>query len=376
MALAANMDGRIAAKTERRMPGVSDLWRSWLWTLAGMTGAGRSPARGRHVRIWVSDDGITAATATARRSRALGLEFQSALDKVDWAEIHKALRKRGVARRPIAVRLAGDQVLVKTLRLPAAVGDVMEPVLRNQMQRLTPWPEGDVVFGYSILPNSSGSSHLDVEVVAAHRPMIEALKESISEAGLVLARIDHAAAPDTGSGIALYDIGQQNQQRAALRVGRLLTLLSVVGACIGAVGLFDFARNYQSSLELEEQINGARQRIANHTRLTNRNSARSDVYRLLLAQKVRQAPAIWVLNELTKAVPKHSWLSDFSLSDGRVTISGSSTNAAALISALERTEAFDNVRFTAATTRDRTSGRERFVISANVVFSEGLAAQR
>lgn len=376
MALAANMDGEISAKSERRMPGISDLWRSWLWTLAGMTGAGRSPVRRRHVRIWASDDGISLATATARRYRALGLDFATMLEATDWAEIHKALRRRGVARRPIVVRLAGDQVLVKTIRLPAAVGDVMEPVLRNQMQRLTPWPDGEVVFGYGVLPSTPASSHIDVEVVAAHRPMIETVKATVAEAGLTLVRIEHAASPEAGPGIALFDIGIQNQQRAARRVGRLLTLMAALGFSIGAVGLFDFARNYQASVDLEHQIGLAEQRIANHARLATQRHARSDSYRMLMAQKVRQAPAIWVLDELTKSIPKHSWLSDLSLSDGRITITGSSTNAAELISALDRTKAFNDVRFTAATTRDRTSGRERFVISANVVFSEGLAAQR
>lgn len=376
MAFAANIDGGISARSERRLPGISDLWHNWLWTLAGMTGAGRSPVRGRHVRIWVSEDGLSPATATARRHRALDLNFATPLEQADWPEIRKALRRRGVARRPIVVRLARDQVLVKTIRLPAAVGDVMEPVLRNQMQRLTPWPDGEVVFGYGVLPSTPASSHIDVEVVAAHRPMIERLRKSVDEAGLALVRIDHAASPESSRGIALYDIGQQNQQQAARRVGRLLTLLAAVGLCIGAVGLFDFARSYRSSIEVEQQIALAKQRIANHARLATRRSASSDAYRNLMAQKIRHAPSIWVLDELTKSLPQHSWLSDLSLSDGRLTITGSSTNAAELISALERTDAFINVRFTAATTRDRTSGRERFVISANVVFSEGLAAQR
>lgn len=375
MAIAANMEGGLTAMADRRTPGISELWRAWLWTLAGMAGAGRSALKARHVRLWISDDGITAWAANRNRSKALKVDIASTARKTDWVEIRKAVRKRRAGRRPVVVRLAADQILVKTLRLPAAVGDVIEPVLRNQMQRLAPWPEDEVVFGYHILPTESGSSHIDVEIVAAHRPIIDNLMTSAAEAGLVISRIDHASSPEARDGIALYDVGRRNQLQTAHRFGRLFTLVTAIGLCIATIGLVELARTYQSSADLEEQIGMAQTRIADHTRKRNQRHAVSGAYQALLARKTDQAPAIWVVNEVTKAVPDHSWLTEFTLSEGRILITGSSTNAAELITALEQTAAFNNVRFTAATTRDRNSGRERFAIGAEVVFSGKGGAQ-
>lgn len=375
MALAADMEGGISAKAVRRKPGLAELWRAWLWTLAGLAGAGRSALKTRHVRLWISDDGTTAWAANRYRTKALNLEFAAAAEATDWVEIRKALRKRRAGRRPVVLRLAADRVLVKTLRLPAAAGDVIEPVLRNQMQRLTPWPEDEVLFGYDILSTKSGSSHIDVEVVAAHRPTIDDLMSSATKAGLLVARVDHAGSPDARDGIALYDIGRRNQLQTARRFGRLLTIITAIGLCVGAIGLVEFARTHQANANLREQIGFAETRIADHARKRNQRHAVSGIYQALLARKTQQAPAISVMNEVTKAVPDHSWLTEFTLSDGRILITGSSANAAELITALEQTVAFNNVRFTAATTRDRDSNRERFAIGAEIVLSGRVGAQ-
>ncbi len=375
MALAENMEGGISAKAARRKPGLSALWRAWLWTLAGMAGAGRSALKTRHVRLWISDDGISALTANRNGTKALNLEFAAAAESTDWVEIKKALRKRRAGRRPVVLRIAADRVLVKTLRLPAAAGDVIEPVLRNQMQRLTPWPEDEVLFGYGVLSPKAGSNHIDVEVVAAHRPIIDDLMSSATKAGLLVARVDHASSPEARDGIALYDVGRRNQLQTARRFGRLLTIITAIGLCIGAIGLVEFARTYRANENLGEQIGFAQTRIADHARTRNQRHAVSGIYQTLLARRTKQAPAIWVMNEVTKAVPDHSWLTEFTLSGSRILITGSSANAAKLITALEQTAAFNDVRFTAATTRDRNSNRERFAIGAEVVFSGRVGAQ-
>ena len=367
MAMTAQSDGEISAEGSRHRPGAAELWRAWLWALAGAAGADRSALKTAHVRLWLSDHELSAWTARRTRCRALDVELGANGNEIDWTQVRQALARKRVAGRPIVLRLAADQVLAKTMRFPAAVADVIAPVLRNQMQRLTPWPDNEVLFGYDILPKTDAGDHINVNVVAAHRPAIDSLRAAAAQAGLNVVRIDHANAAQAADAIALYDAGRDNRRRTAQRFGRLLVALLIIGLGIGTVGLFEAARSYQSKARLQEQISFAQLRIADHARQRNRHAATSDTYQSLLGRKSAKAPAVWVMNELTKAMPDHSWLSAFSIADGRLAIAGSSIDAAELLATLERTAAFTDVRFTAATTRDRESNRERFAIAATIV---------
>jgi hypothetical protein len=90
----------------------------------------------------------------------------------------------------------------------------------------------------------------------------------------------------------------------------------------------------------------------------------------LLADRAREARAIDVLVEVTKALPDDTWVSIFELNGNELHLIGTSTSAASLIERLSAGPLFDHPRFRAAITpqaASRDKGAERFDVAVTVI---------
>ena len=76
-------------------------------------------------------------------------------------------------------------------------------------------------------------------------------------------------------------------------------------------------------------------------------------------------PVLDILKELTERIPEDAWLIEFSFSNGSVTLSGYSDNAAELIPLLEASSLFEGVGFL-STIRKTRDGKEKFRIGFKV----------
>lgn len=75
-----------------------------------------------------------------------------------------------------------------------------------------------------------------------------------------------------------------------------------------------------------------------------------------------------LLEEVTRLLPRESWLTQFDYDgpDNRIRLSGFATSASELISILEDSPVFANVKFTSPITTDRRSGKEKFRLEMQV----------
>lgn len=75
-----------------------------------------------------------------------------------------------------------------------------------------------------------------------------------------------------------------------------------------------------------------------------------------------------LLEEATRLLPRESWLTQFDYdgADNRIRLSGFATSASELISILEDSPVFANVKFTSPITTDRRSGKEKFRLEMQV----------
>ena len=88
-----------------------------------------------------------------------------------------------------------------------------------------------------------------------------------------------------------------------------------------------------------------------------------------MADRAREARAIDVLVEVTKALPDDTWVSIFELNGNELHLIGTSTSAASLIERLSAAPLFDHPRFRAAITpqaASRDKGAERFDVAVTV----------
>ena len=63
------------------------------------------------------------------------------------ADLLRRLARHKIAPGQIVLRLRPDEVVQTRLSVPAAAGEVLEAVIRNQIERLAPWP-ADILARY------------------------------------------------------------------------------------------------------------------------------------------------------------------------------------------------------------------------------------
>ncbi len=174
----------------------------------------------------------------------------------------------------------------------------------------------------------------------------------------VLQRGDDGLALDKRSLSALNPPGFNKQ------LSRWLTAACIVAFIAGPIGLLTItnqrAETAKAMLESEIQtaqkaVKLARSRLERQNRIHKQMSS-------LRAKKDISESVVYVWEQLSRILPDGTWLSDFSLEDNTITLSGFSTSAVAVIPLLEQSGQFYNPRFT--TSVNRVPGRdfERFTL--------------
>ena len=83
-----------------------------------------------------------------------------------------------------------------------------------------------------------------------------------------------------------------------------------------------------------------------------------------------------VWDELSRILPDHTFLTELRLVDGRVTLSGFSSDAARLVRTIDQSPLFAGAALTAAITPDNAESKERFSISFKVRGGRRTASAR
>ena len=342
----------------------------WFDELAGITVARHLHHNRRHVRLWISNDILKIFVCTRRRMRPIAFDppSQTPSDGIDWRAVRRCLDRLRLSHLPLVLCLGSDRVLVKPLKLPAAATSVLEPVIRNQMRRLSPWPEDEAQFGFRAGEVGRTGADITVEVVVAHRPMIDGVRQKAAAVGLDFATICHASEPESRTSIEIDSTDGGAQEQVARRIKWMLAALLMASFGLGAFGYYGLYAAIRMQSDLDSTISTAKSRIAQARRRAEQQRAIARRREILIAKKSDNPPAVWVLNAMSQAVPDHSWLNGLTFQNNSVLVTGTSTNSAALVPALEASGMFTQVRFSGPTTRDPKTSRESFSISAVVNF--------
>ena len=78
------------------------------------------------------------------------------------AELTQRFGKRKAAAGPVVLRLQPSEVVETRISVPAAAREVMEPILRNQIERLAPWPVEKALFAYEVADEAGEAGSLAV----------------------------------------------------------------------------------------------------------------------------------------------------------------------------------------------------------------------
>lgn len=258
----------------------------------------------------------------------------------------------------VAVRLPSENFLRRKIVLPWAAEAELGAVLVHELERQTPFIADQVYFDWRILERTVKEKRIKVELAVISRDVVRNVLERVRACGLNPAVVGVYQGPMQPPLFNVLPVsGKSRISGKRRRVTLFLTALAILlGASNAAVWLW---RLEADSQRLETEIAKARQGAQAVTELRTAIKRITGQRKLLVHEE--QAPRVVdVLRELTRLLPKDTWIFSFQLNNGKGSIRGYSPSAPDLIGIFSQSRLFTRPHFVAPLTQGPKAGFERF----------------
>src|SRR5262249_21287008 len=149
------------------------------------------------------------------------------------------------------VLLRADRILFRSIDFPKAAANFLDGMVRAQIDRLTPWPAVDALFGLTP-PQPIANDRIVLVLAATSRQRIQPLLRLASDVGAasVTGLVEVPDATDAGEPVRMFD--HKLRGAAGADVPRLLRY-TLLGACLTAAATFAIGAYVGSVLDAEQQ---------------------------------------------------------------------------------------------------------------------------
>jgi general secretion pathway protein L len=340
---------------------IDAVWKRWIEILAGLIVAVQEAWRARNALCI----GLENNRPVVRSGAAALARVPTAAALPDAARGHF-----------VTLELPPDEIVLQRINVPAQAREFLPGIIRNQIERLSPWPIDQVVYGFDAVASPTDPQTLDARVLMTARGQIETARSALAGMGVTPDRIvareqGSADAPpitlwsrfDTGSGRGL-------ERPRRMIVGAVLAVFGI-SVAVSAWSLFSASAIWAESEDVATRT-AALQRQLQPSRPSLASASADPAERAWISKQT--APAgMMVLEALSRALPDDAYITELSLQKSMLRIVGLTSDAPSLIAPLEHFGQFAEVRFFAPSTRGPDGRLYWFHIEARVEPHNELA---
>lgn len=297
---------------------------------------------------WHRADG-TAQTWRTDGSRTAALRRAPSTGKVDF----------------IALQPPEDLLLRRTVPMPRLPQAALQQAVALELLARSPFPAADLVSGWAVPAAAPATGPLAVEIILASRPQLLAWLASQSAQGTTEPELWCPAA--SGAPIVLQGFGEARRARAHAR-GKAASawLLGLAAVLLLAAALTPTlqlrVRALQAVAAYDKLAHSAAPALQQREALTRSQEQLAGLAQLL----ADQVDPLQVLDLITQALPDDTTLGAFKLQGLKLTLTGQTGNAAALMQRLGSHPALREVKAPSAATRPPGATKDNFAIEALV----------
>lgn len=299
---------------------------------------------------------------TMRRRRREHLLGHFALNEAGLAALRLGLSRRG-RRVPMVLRLAPDLLLERDVILPLAAEPELSNVLRFSLDTLTPFAADELFWNWAVRARDRAHGRLHVRLSLVCKAAVEPLIAALARAGATPKLLEVPLSDAETRAIALDGAashGGRLRRRAPAAIG---------GFCAGAVlavAVLPIALQMRALAVTEARIDALRPRLAQVEAL-RRAAGNADGIDVITHERARVGDALQVIAVVTDALPDGTYLTELSLQQRKLRLTGESGAAAKLIVALSADPMLHKTEFAAPVTRAPIGGRDMFSIETEVI---------
>lgn len=269
----------------------------------------------------------------------------------------------------VVLELPADRIVTRRTNVPAQAKEFLAGIVRNQLERLSPWPADQAVYGFAAEASAEDAAALDVRVLITSRAVIDSACDELAAIGL---RVDRIVAREAGVQAAgpvalwsrLADASRENLggMRRRIAIGIATTIGTAMVLTLWALVSASSIRDENGALAarskaLQKQIQTGR---------TPASMASLPPAQRAWAVKETSVASVIAIEALSRALPDTAYLTEIRLEGGTLRVIGLADDAPALLAPLEQSGHLSNVRFFAPTTRGPDGKLFRFHIEARV----------
>jgi general secretion pathway protein L len=282
------------------------------------------------------------------------------LDATGMAEARSILRKYD-RRHAVAVCVAGDVLLERTLALPLAAEADLPSVLRYEMDSITPFAADELFWTWSVVRRDRERRRLHVRVSLVPKTAVPSLNAALQGLGAVPSWLEAATPAGAPRVIPLGHMAVSEQRRRRnMRFGFAGTAVLVAAAIV-----LPFILQTVAQARVENRINALEPSVRLAETLRDRITRDSSAAALIAAEHGRVGDPLAVLSAVTAALPDDTFLTDLNIRAGRLEMTGESKAAARLIAALAASPTLRDPAFIASVTHAE-NGSDAFSIRAGL----------
>jgi general secretion pathway protein L len=335
-------------------------WRDTLGQMArsALGDAGEEPDR---LQAYIEGQTLRLVLAHGAQARTLGAV---ALDQEDPSQHVRTVLATHPNIRDVAVHFSEHDVLRPSLNLPYASYDNLRKALHFELERLSPVSPQDVYFDFVVIGRDREARSADLALRIIRRDIVASAIEVCEAAGLAVSAI-YLGSDIKPADWRSFPINRWHLARAVARRHALQILAGTALVLLILILLAVYLRGAETAEYLTDELSTESLRASRVERLQHRIDQAAT--QLAFLNKQKQAPLfVAVLNDVTRALPNGTWITEFSLSANKVHIAGYSHAASDLIGIFDRSGRFANALFTAPVTQGSSPGLERFDLTFDV----------
>ena len=279
--------------------------------------------------------------------------------------------KRGARRGKagVVVRAGAGSLLERDVVLPIAAEQEAERVVGYEMDRLTPFATEEVYWAATVERRDRARGQISVRLSLVPKTAVESLGSVLSRIGTRPTAIEATTNEGVTRRIAL--------KQSVRRPSRRTLAMAVAGvAVLGfAAAIIPFITQSLALGTVERRIAALQPQISQVQTFRRQLASGSASADVIATERARIGSTLQVLATVTDLMPDDTVLSEFTLRQGKLGISGQSRAAARLIEALAADPLIRNPSFVAPVTRAPVASARGGQVETEQVDSFSIRAE-
>lgn len=264
----------------------------------------------------------------------------------------------------VAVEIAEGSFLERRLELPLASDDDLNEAVRLEVEAVSPFPAGEVVYGWRRVRDEGH----DCAVIAISSKRFVQGSLARLEGVRGFDGIPEVWASTSVGYVVLHGYGEVRREAQHGR-GMKQLAFAFVAATVATIvlALTPLMEKREQAVQAQRQLAGllreAAPVVASRDELIAVQALRNE----LKPRTEGGVDLATVLDGISRALPDGAWLDLFEYNPGSLRIGGRADDAAGLIQALQELRIFANVHAPSPIVREPQTGKERFLIEMELL---------